>query len=186
MDPRHPAVAGRLALLLLSGLVAVALAPAAAGDPTTTDPAPDPNPPAGAAPDPYKAPPAQPKPTPVVHSTPRVYSSPRTYSPPPTVRPAATTPVAHPARTTRHVAKKHRKHVVHHRHRSVAPVRITPKASAYVAALVKTAAVRVVPADEGTTDGRRRAAGLALTVLVMASLSLLLLTRRAVRVRSQS
>jgi hypothetical protein len=191
--PQRPPVVRRGLLLLASGLAAGVIAPHAAADPTSTTPAPDPNPPAGAAPDPY-APPAEttaaPKPAPhPVHVAPRLYTPPRvvtpvhvttrsssTYTPPSVTHTRAT----HPARKARH---KHRRvrHVVHHKHKPVI-VRVTPAVRSYVVSFVDRLSATVVdPADDGISPGRRRAAGLALAVLCAASLSLILLAARSRR-----
>jgi hypothetical protein len=182
-------------LLLASGLAAGVIAPHAAGDPTSTTPAPDPNPPAGAAPDPY-APPAKttpaPKPAPV-HVAPRVYSPPHvstpvtshssssssvhTYTP----RPVVThTRVTHAARKSPKHTHRRARHVVHHKHKPVV-VRVTPAVRSSVVAFVDRLSATVVAPAEKVGTGRRRAAGLALVVLCAASLSLILLGSRRAR-----
>ena len=179
---QRPAAVRRVAILLTCGLVAGALASPAAADQTTTDPAPDPNPPSGAAPDPYHPPAVQPKSkpaAPVVHSAPVALH--RVYSAPQPARPAVTTRAARPPRSVRHTVRKRHKHVAAPKRPS--PVRITRAAATSVAALARTVSAGfVVPAD-GNAGDRRRAAGLALTVLLAASLSLIVLTRRVARIR---
>jgi hypothetical protein len=194
--PQRPPVVRRGLLLLASGLAAGVIAPHAAADPTSTTPAPDPNPPAGAAPDPYSAPakttPA-PKPAPApVHVAPRVYTPPRVVTPVPTHRSSSSTRTYTPPaavhtrvthRTHKAVRHKHRRarHVVHHKHKPVI-VRVTPAVRSYVVSFVDSLSATVVdPADNGISPGRQRAAGLALAALCAASLSLILLTARSRR-----
>jgi hypothetical protein len=191
VDPQpRTGVRGVLALLAC-GAAAFALAPSAAGDSTTTNPAPDPNPPAGVAPDPY-SPPAhatrtapRPAPRPSYSSTPA-----HTYLPVHTVatsggRPASTPRPARPHKA--HPAVRHARHKRKQAARSrplltKAPViRLTAARSGVEAAAVE---IHANAAGEGDRLDRRRAAALALTVLVAASLSFVLLTARATRERS--
>jgi hypothetical protein len=195
--PRRPPVVRRGLLLLASGLAAGAIAPHAAGDPTSTTPAPDPNPPAGAAPDPYSS---APKTTPSTKTAP-VRVAPRIYSPPATPVPVTThrssgtssgtrTYTPRPAVThTRatHTTRKAPRHThrrvrhVHHKQKPVI-VRVTPMVRSYIVSFVDTLSATVVdPADDGVGPGRRRAAGLALAVLCAASLSLILVVARSRR-----
>ena len=195
---QRPPVVRRGLLLLASGLAAGVIAPHAAGDPTSTTPAPDPNPPAGAAPDPYSPPakttaPSKPAPAPV-HVAPRVYTPPRvvtpvhvatqsssssthTYTP----RPVVTHPrVTHKTRKAARHTHRRVRHVVHHKHKPVI-VRVTPAVRSYVVSFVDGLSATVVdPADSGV-PGRRRAAGVALAALCAASLSLILLAARSRR-----
>src|SRR5438045_2316464 len=101
-DRRRPPAGRRRLLLLASCAAALVVAPQALADPTSTTPAPDPNPPAGAAPDPYtpKAPAPKTSPAPV-HTVPHVYSPP-SYSPP-SYSPPSYTP---PAQTVQHVTPR--------------------------------------------------------------------------------
>jgi hypothetical protein len=183
----------RGSLLLVSGLAAVALAPHAAADPTATTPAPDPNPPPGAAPDPYSPPPKT-APAPPVHVASHVYTPPvvrtpvhaaptrtseRTYTP----RPARHSHVAVTHRPRKRVRPaRHHRRVVAHKPKHVV-VRLTPRLDAYIALVGKTMSAAVAPADDGAVAHRRRAAGLALVVLCLASTSLILLGRRRLRER---
>jgi hypothetical protein len=192
--PQRPPVVRRGLLLLASGLAAGVIAPQAAADPTSTTPAPDPNPPAGVAPDPYSAPAkTTPKPTPApVHVTPRVYTPPRAVTPVHVTTHSGSTPTYTPpavvrTRVTHKVHKavrhKHRRarHVVHHKHKPVV-VRVTPAVESYVVSFVDRLSATVVdPADGGAGSSRRRAAGLALAALCAASLSLILLAARSRR-----
>ena len=189
---QRPPVVRRGLLLLASGLVAGVIAPQAAGDPTSTTPAPDPNPPVGAAPDPYKP---APKTTPTrsapapVHVAPRVYTPPRvvtpvhiTHSSTPTYTPPAVvhTLVTHTAHKV--VRHKHRRarHVVHHKHKPVI-VRVTPAVRSYVVSFADRLSATVVDPAGGGGSSRRRAAGFALAALCAASLSLVLLAARSRR-----
>jgi hypothetical protein len=188
--PQRPPVVRRGVLLLASGLAAGVVAPHAAGDPTSTTPAPDPNPPVGAAPDPY-SPPAKTKPAPApVHVAPRVYTPPRvvtpvhvpTHSSTPAYTPPAVvhTSVSHKAHKA--VRHKHRRarQVVHHKHKPVI-VRVTPAVRSYVVSFVDGLSATVVDPAGGNGSGRRRAAGFALVLLCAASLSLVLLAARSRR-----
>jgi hypothetical protein len=191
---QRPPVVRRGLLLLASGLAAGVIAPHAAGDPTSTTPAPDPNPPAGAAPDPYSPPakttPSKPAPAPV-HVAPRVYTPPRvvtpvhvatgsstrTYTP----RPVVTHPrVTHKTRKAARHTHRRARHVVQHKHKSVV-VRVTPAVRSYVVSFVHTLSATVVDPAESGGSGRRRAAGLALAALCASSLSLILLAARSRR-----
>lgn len=177
-DPRRPHAVRRGRLLLVSGLAAALFAPHAAADPTATTPAPDPNPPPGAAPDPY-SPPAKSAPAPVIHHvysapvTP-VHSAPRAYTPRLTVTHTPTR-VAHPKRKRR--AVHHHRRVVHHQAKPVVG-RFTPQLDSYIASVVKTMGAAVVTSDDGTPAHRRREAGLALFALAALSFSLLLRLNR--------
>ena len=190
---QRPPVMRRGMLLLASGLAAAMFAPHAAADPTATTPAPDPNPPPGAAPDPYspapatpapkKAPTRTPAPAPVVHHV---------YSPPATPVHVASTPsstrtytrpthtrVTHPKRKAAPARHRHRRHVQHKRKPPV--VRVTPRLQSYVVSFVNSLSATVVDPGRGDGAGRRRAAGFALAALCAASLSLVLLAARSRR-----
>lgn len=191
--PQRPPVVRRGFLLLASGLAAGVIALHAAGDPTSTTPAPDPNPPVGAAPDPY-SPPA--KTTPVrrapapVHVAPRVYTQSRVATPVHVATHSTSAPTYTPPGVTRtrvthkahKVARHHRRarHVVHHKPKPVI-LRVPPAVRSHVVAFIDRLGATVVdPAESGAT-GRRRAAGLALAALCIASLSLVLLAARSRR-----
>jgi hypothetical protein len=195
-DRRRPPSRRRGPLLLASCVVALVVAPHALAD-TSTTPAPDPNPPPGAAPDPYAPPAKAPPPRPAVHTTPHVYSPPA-YTPPSQtvpvqhVTPRAVTPVT-PARPTvvhhpavhkaRHRARK--RHVVLHHKPKPVVVRLTPRAEAYVTSVVKTmSTVAPAPPDSSRAPRRRRAAGVALFVLAAGSLGLVFLAGRSRRTLS--
>jgi hypothetical protein len=174
--------------LLVGGVAAGALALPAAADQTGTDPAPDPNPPSGAVPDPYR-PPSKPVHTVArhVYSAPRVYSHPHVYKHTRGTLPVATPKVSHPSKQVRHVVRKRktRTHAVVQRRRPLR-VRITPSAAAYVEAVATTASAKIVGTSESGGVDRRRAAALVLIVLLAASLNLLLLTSRMARIRARS
>jgi len=193
-DGRRRPPGGRRGFFVLAVcVVALLVVPQALADQTSTTPAPDPNPPPGAAPDPY-TPPAKapaPKTTPApapVHTVTHVYTPPAQTVPAQHVTPQAVTPVT-PARppVVHHAAKRvvhkarhraHKRHVVVHHKKKPVVVRVTPRADVYVSSL--NAAV-ALPSD-GLVR-RRRTAGVALAALCATSLSMLWLGRRAARER---
>ena len=177
-----------VAVLLGGGIAAGAVASPLRGNQTSTDPAPDPDPPSGAVPDPYTAP-SKPvrKVARHVYSAPRVYSQPHVYSHERRALPLSTSRVPRSSQSRRHIVRNRRArtHAAVRRHRPL-QVRITPAAAAYVAAVAMNASAKVVPTTDSGGVARRRAAALVLIALVAASLNLLLLVSRMARTRAPS
>jgi hypothetical protein len=191
---QRPHVGRRAWPLLCSGLAAAMLAPAAAGasPPTTTEPAPDPNPPKGIAPDPY----TRPKPrAPVAHQSSRSALKPaytpsfgRTRSDSVVGVPSAsrvTAPVSRETSESARQAKRNRQtkrsDVLRKPHGNPRLLITSPLDS-----VPAVASAQVVATAGGGNAGRRRAAGFALVLLVATSFSLVLLVRRLSGVRGVS